>query len=153
QVAARAISLGFALIALAACAKREPADLVLYGGKVVTVDDAGTIATTVVVKDGRIIAVGGDDDVRKHYDAKAELDLHGHALLPGFVDSHIHVDGHAHRFVQLDKAKSIDEIVALIAAKAKELGPGQWITGFGWSEDRLAEKRRPLVGDLDHAAP
>ena len=149
---ARIVGVALATLAIAACTQRTPADLLLYDGKVITLDDASTIATTVVVTDGRIVAVGGDE-IRKQYDAKDALDLGGRALLPGFIDTHIHADGHPKRYVELGGAKSIDEVVKLVAAKAAELGPSQWITGANWSEDQLAEKRRPLVADLDRAAP
>jgi hypothetical protein len=57
------------------------------------------------------------------------------------------------RAIDLVQAKSIADIQQLIREKAKQLGPGEWITGQGWSEYELAEQRRPLRADLDRAAP
>src|SRR6185369_12022096 len=66
------------------------ADLVLYGGKVLTVDKAFSIKTAVAVKDGRILAVGGDE-IARQYDAPTKIDLKGRVLMPGFMDTHLHI--------------------------------------------------------------
>jgi predicted amidohydrolase YtcJ len=73
--------------------------------------------------------------------------------LPGFIDTHVHVEGISPREIAIEQAKSIADIQRLIREKAKQLGPGEWITGGGWSEYELAEQRRPLRADLDSAAP
>jgi predicted amidohydrolase YtcJ len=140
------------LLALAACGPPpEPVDLILHGGKVLTLDDAGSVAQAVVVKGGRIVAVGGQE-ILDRYAASATVDLEGRTLMPGFVDSHIHIDGRAERHIDLTKTTSIEALLAAVAEKAKALGPGEWITGYGWSEDQLAEQRRPLLADLDRVA-
>jgi predicted amidohydrolase YtcJ len=128
------------------------ADLLLYGGKVVTVDNDFSIASAVAVKDGKILAVGGDE-LAQQYPASQRLDLKGRVLMPGFTDTHIHIRTSARRDVDLINVKSIREMQELVRAKAQELGPGEWITGYGWDEALFAEKRNPLRGDLDAAAP
>lgn len=150
---------------LVACGQPEPqettatapaqvsaVDLILTNGKVLTVDDDFTITTTVVVDEGRIVATGGNDLVGR-YDAAQVVDLGGKTLMPGFIDSHIHIRGRPQRYIELSEVESIAEIQALITAKIEEIGEGEWITGYGWSEDELAEGRRPLRGDLDQVAP
>ncbi len=129
-----------------------PVDLILTNGKVLTVDAEFSIHNTVVVSDGRILETG-DASLTDKY-APAELvDLQGKTLMPGFIDSHTHINGNAQRYIELSDVGSIAEIQQLISAKAAELGEGEWITGYGWSEDELAEGRRPLRQDLDIAAP
>lgn len=128
------------------------ADLVLYNGKVLTVDKSFSIATAIAVKDGRIVAVG-DDDIAKNYQAARSIDLQGRTLMPGFMDTHIHMYALSPRAVDIEKAGSIAEIQEMVRAKAKQLGRGQWITGYGWDEALLAEKRNLLRADLDAAAP
>jgi predicted amidohydrolase YtcJ len=138
---------------VASCAsERAEVDTVLHNGKVITLDEASNIASTVVIDDGRIVAVGGDE-LRGEYAAGNSIDLKGHVLLPGFVDSHTHIRGRPRRFIDLAATRSIRELRQQVAAKAAELGPGEWITGYGWSEDVMEELRRPLRGDLDEAAP
>ncbi len=141
-----------ALVATSQASAAEQADLILYDGKVLTVDKAFSIKSAVVVKDGKILAVGGDD-LAKTYTAPKTVDLKGRTLLPGFMDTHLHIHEVAHRDIHPDAAKSIVEIQAQLRAKAKELGPGEWITGRGWDEALLTEKRNITRKDLDVATP
>jgi predicted amidohydrolase YtcJ len=128
------------------------ADLVLYNAQVLTVDRAFSIKKAVAVKDGKIIAVGGDE-LLERYNAPTKIDLHGKTLMPGFMDTHLHIRSTPRRQIDMAHAHSIADIQRMLRAKAAELGPGEWIIGAGWSEYELAEKRRPLRADLDAAAP
>src|SRR5689334_9640991 len=128
------------------------ADMVLFNGQVLTVDGSFSIQRTVAVKDGRILAVGGDDIAQK-YTAPVRIDLKGRTLMPGFMDNHLHPAARSPRSVEVSDAKSIAEIQDRVRAKAKELGPGEWITGYGWAEANLKENRNLLRADLDAAAP
>jgi predicted amidohydrolase YtcJ len=131
---------------------QQPADLVLHNGRIASVDEAFSIHQAIVVKDGRILAVGSND-LAKTYRAARTVDLRGRLVIPGFNDTHIHLSGQARRHVNLAGMKSIKEIQQRVLAKARELGPGEWVTGSAWSEDELAENRRPLRRDLDEVAP
>lgn len=135
-----------------AAADPERADLLLVNGTVVTMDPDRPTATAVAVKDGRIVAVGGPE-LASAYTAPETIDLAGRMLMPGFIDTHIHIIGESRRSVALGNARSIGEVQALVAAKARELGPGEWITGYGWDEAKFAEKRNLVSTDLDAAAP
>lgn len=136
----------------AVAAAQQPADLILYNGKIAVVDERFSLHQAIVVRNGRIVAVGGND-LATRYRAARTIDLHGRLVIPGFNDTHIHLNGQARRHVNLAGTKSIKEIQQKILAKAKEMGPGEWVTGSAWSEDELAEKRRPLRRDLDEVAP
>ena len=144
--------------ALAACQPAEesvikiPADLILSNGKVVSVDEEFSIHSTIVVSDGKVVELG-DALLLDKYEAVTVRDLDGKTLIPGFIDSHTHISGDPQRYINLSEITSIAEMQDLIRAKAEELGAGEWITGYGWSEDELAEGRKPLRGDLDIAAP
>ncbi|MEQ8314965.1 MAG: amidohydrolase [Gammaproteobacteria bacterium] len=127
-------------------------DLVLTNGKVLTVDDNFSIHDTVVVNDGLIVATG-DSSLADRYEGREVVDLEGKVLMPGFNDSHTHIRGRPQRYIELSDVTSIVEIQDLIRAKIEEIGEGEWITGYGWSEDELDEGRRPLRADLDEAAP
>ena len=127
-------------------------DLILTNGKIITVDDEFSIRNTVVVDDGRIIETGGAELALK-YQSDETVDLQGKVLMPGFNDSHTHIRGRPQRYIELGDVSSISEIQDLIRTKITEIGEGEWVTGYGWSEDELEEGRRPLRTDLDAAAP
>ncbi len=85
------------LAALLVPAASKPQDLkndfIVYGGDVVTMDKAGTVAEAVWVRDGKIEAVGKREEVMRLGSKTTErIDLHGSALLPGFIDPHLHLD-------------------------------------------------------------
>ena len=131
---------------------RATADLIVFNGKVVTVDDQFSIGSALAVKDGKIVRVGGSE-IERDYQAPVRIDLKGRVLLPGFIDTHVHLMGLSPREIELKQVKSIPDIQRLIREKAKQLGPGEWIMGRNWSEYELVEQRRPLRADLDRAAP
>jgi len=143
--------------AIAACQQpvedeRMAVDTILHNGKVVTIDAGMTIASAVAVSGDRIAAVGGEE-LLDDYVADNTVDLGGKLLIPGFIDSHTHLRGEPKRHIDLTKTTSIEQIKGLVRDKAEELGAGEWVTGYGWSEDFMAEQRRPLRTDLDEAAP
>ena len=127
-------------------------DLILTNGKILTVDDDFTIHDTLVVHEGRVLETGAASLVSK-YPAREVIDLQGKTVMPGFNDSHTHIRGRPQRYIELDEVSSIAEIQDLIRSKISEMGEGEWITGYGWSEDELDDGRRPLRVDLDLAAP
>jgi predicted amidohydrolase YtcJ len=149
RVAVLCVGLSFALLADAPV---QRVDLLLHNGKVLAVDDAFSVRQAIAVRDGKVVAVGGEELVKK-YQAARVIDLHGRLLMPGFNDTHIHISGDSRRYVELAGTKSIEELKHKIRSKAKELGPGEWITGYGWAEDDFAENRLPSRADLDEAAP
>jgi hypothetical protein len=124
--AAGALALNPAAL-LRAQSGREAADLVLFNGKIVTVDGAFSIRQAIAIKDGRILAVGGNDLVQR-YQAARSIDLGGRIVLPGFIDTHIHLGGHSRRYIDFRETKSLVEMKRQVRDKAKELGAGEWIT-------------------------
>ncbi|HTR37053.1 MAG TPA: amidohydrolase [Bryobacteraceae bacterium] len=146
--AAGAMSLSPALLR----AQGETADLILFNGKIVTVDDAFSIRQAIVIKDGRILAVGGNE-LRNRYAAARVIDLGGRTVLPGFFDTHIHLRGHSRRYIDFRETTSLTQLKEQVSEKAKELGPGEWITGGDWDEYHFTEQRKPVRSDLDAAAP
>jgi predicted amidohydrolase YtcJ len=131
---------------------RVPADTLFLNAKVISMDANASIASVVVISGDRIVAVG-DDELLQSYAAENTVDLAGKVLMPGFVDSHTHIRGRPQRYIDLTKTRSIEQLKRQVRDKSAELGRGEWITGYGWSEDFMAELRRPLRQDLDEAAP
>ncbi|MCC5581161.1 amidohydrolase [Microtetraspora sp. AC03309] len=113
-----------------------PADLVFRGGPVHMLGPSRATATAVAVRDGRIVAVGEDPDVRPLIGAATEVvDLVGRALLPGFQDAHVHpvLAGLTMIRCDLHDAGDAGEAAAAVRAYA-EANPGtEWISGGGWS--------------------
>ena len=128
--------------------------LVLLHGKVFTGDDKGTLAQAVAVDGPRIVSVGTDADITKQYDGVKVIDLQGRLVTAGFNDAHIHFIGGGLSLMRVDLigAKSLVEAKQRIAAKAKELGPGVWITGRGW-DHTLWGGAWPTRQDLDDITP
>jgi predicted amidohydrolase YtcJ len=133
-------------------AAADTADMLLVNGHVVTVDGQFSIKSAIAVQDGKILAVGGEEIARR-YRAKMVYDLRGRTVLPGFIDTHLHPQSVSPRAIDAASARSIGELQRMIRRKAQQLGPGQWITGYGWAEANLREKRNVLGSDLDAAAP
>ena len=150
----------FILVFLIACGGQEsetmrspsPADLILTNGKIFVADEAFSLVDTLVVTDGLIVATG-NSSLTERFDAEETVNLEGKLVIPGFNDSHTHIRGRPQRYIELSEVTSIEEIQLLIRAKIAEIGEGEWITGYGWSEDELDEGRRPLRLDLDAVSP
>jgi len=114
------------------------ADLAFVNGAVYTVDAARTREQAVAVKDGRIVAVGSDDDIREHVGPKtAVFDLAGRMLLPGFQDAHVHpVSGGVDRLqCDLHDLHSREDYQLRVKTYAEEHPDREWILGGGWSMD------------------
>jgi predicted amidohydrolase YtcJ len=109
------------------------------------------------VLEGRILYVG-DRDVAKNSFPRGVIpdvvDLQGKSVLPGFIDSHMHLMnlGLALRNLQLGGVRSIAELKKVVAERAKTAAPDEWILGRGWDQDSFAEKRYPTRRDLDEAS-
>ena len=131
------------LVATPSVLAAEQADLVLYNGKVFTVDDHDSVHQAIAVQGDQIVAVAGND-LLQQFDAKKAIDLEGKTVIPGFNDTHTHIRGEPQRHIDLTGVHSIGRLQELVRAKIQEMGKGQWITGYGWSEDDLEDKRRHL---------
>ena len=146
-----------ALFLSTAAVTNAPADLIIHDAHIVTVDPSFSTARAAAIRNGRFIAVGSDADVMKAAGPKTRvIDLHGKTVLPGFNDTHVHLTAGEDLPVQVDLThiRSIEDIKAKIAARAKQVKAGEWIVGTrGWWEYQLAERRLPNRADLDAAAP
>jgi len=135
---------------LAACGT-APADLVLRNGRVVTVDDAVPEAEAVAVTGDRIIAVGSDEEIADHIGGATEvIDLEGRLAIPGFIEGHGHFAylGFAKMALDLTRASSWDEIVAMVEVAARDAKPGDWIIGGGWHQEKWDRAPQPAVEGL-----
>jgi len=132
------------------------ADLILYNGKIVTVDSDFSIRQAIAVKGSRILQVGENKDIMRLKADKTEvLNLDGKTVLPGFIDSHLHATGACmtefdHPIPQMD---SIEDVLNYFKKRAEVLEDGQWIILQQVFITRLREQRYPTREELNHAAP
>ncbi|MFF0341732.1 amidohydrolase [Kribbella sp. NPDC004875] len=131
------------------------ADLLLTGGTVHTLDDAGTIAEAVAVRAGTIIAVGSRDELRQYSGpATRAVDLAGRTVVPGLIDSHCHFEdaGLDHDTVGFEGVTTLAEALDRIRAHAATLPTDSWVRGRMWNPaNQLAERRAPNRHELDAA--
>jgi predicted amidohydrolase YtcJ len=132
----------------------EAPDLVLYNGKVVTVDGSFSIAQAVAIRGERFVAVGTNDAVRASAGPTTkQIDLRGRTVIPGLIDGHLHNAGGGPG-VDLSKVRSIAALLAAVEARAQSTPPGALIvSNADWHEAQLQEKRLPHRAELDRAAP
>jgi predicted amidohydrolase YtcJ len=144
-------------LALATSALAQPADLVLRGGRVITVDKDWRIAQAVAIRDGRFLAVGDDAAIAGHIGPGTQMiELAGRTVVPGLIDSHLHqlfagLNGPA---VQLLGSRTIADVQKAIAERVARTEPGKWVTASsGWHESILEEGRMPTRHELDRVSP
>jgi predicted amidohydrolase YtcJ len=152
RAAVLAVVVALAALACAAvpgCApKVDPADLVLNNGKIATVDTARPSAQAIAVVGDTIVALGTDEEIGRYIGPKTQvIDLGGKLAVPGLIDSHLHFMGVGETKMELDltKANTWDDIVAMVAEAAKTTPPGQPIRGRGWHQEKWAKVPEPNV--------
>src|SRR3990172_7070876 len=129
-------------------------DLALSHGKIVTVDKHFRIEEAVAIKAGKILFVGSDRDLGNRYaHARKEIDLKGLTVIPGIIDSHIHMMaiGLERQKVSLGNAQTISDVLGIIEKECKKVGPGAWVvtSQVGFAPGQLKEKRLPNRWELD----
>jgi hypothetical protein len=144
------------------CAKKQPADLVLTHGKIITMEETAPTAEALAVAGDRIIAVGTAKEIKPYIGTSTRvIDLEGQTAIPGFIDSHAHFTGvgQAQMILDLTQTKNWEEIVALVAEAAGEAKPGEWIQGRGWHQEKWDKRPEPSIDglpfhdDLSRATP
>lgn len=132
------------------------ADLVVQNAAILTLDEAGQVASAMAVRDGRILWVGTDEGVAQCETTRAKVvDLGGKTVLPGFIDVHTHAMEWAKGILrdEMDanypRVRSITDIVKQVGQRAAAAEPGEWIVGFGWDDKKLEEMRYITRHDLD----
>jgi hypothetical protein len=151
------------VVCTASRAADAPADRIIRGGPIVTVNAAQPAAEAVAIAGGRIVAVGTEADVMKHKGPATELtDLDGKTLVPGFVDGHSHfwslVDVQTQALCASPPAgpcRNVADVIAALEAvqTRRKLGPAKFVIGFGYDPELLAERRPPTKQELDAVFP
>jgi predicted amidohydrolase YtcJ len=137
-------------------AQRPEADLILFNGKILTVDPSFHTASALAVRGDRILAAGSDGDIASLAGAGTRrVDLKGRTVLPGLTDSHVHAEAAA--MYEFDHPvpymESIGDVLAHIKSRAEALPEGQWISLSQVFITRLREQRYPTREEMDRVAP
>ena len=135
-------------------------DLLLYNGKISTVDKDNSEVQAIAIRNGDIIATGSDSAIRPLAKQHTKLvDLKGRRVLPGLIDGHLHGMRESYHCwtqgVRLDLVTSRAKALAMYKAKADELADGKWIWtgGGGWSLSQLDDPTIFTFAELNAAAP
>lgn len=133
-------------------------DLVLLNGKIITVSPDDAIVQAVAVRGGKIAALGSTQDIRALAGSRTRvIDLGGKCVTPGLVDSHIHLIAYGRQFreglldIRFPKARSKNELLRLVEARAREAPNGQWIAGNQGFNTNVSDA--PNRFELDAVAP
>lgn len=133
-------------------------DMILINAKVTTLDRENPVAEAVAIRDGKFLAVGREQDVRAAAGPDATvIDAQGRRLIPGLIDSHIHViRGGLNYNMELrwEGVPSLSEAMAMLKRQAENTPPPQWVRVVGgFTEHQFAEKRLPTISEINAAAP
>ncbi|GIK20495.1 MAG: amidohydrolase [Leptolyngbya sp. PLA2] len=145
-----------AVSCVASLADAQPRTVYL-NANVHTMDPARPRAEAFVVESGRFVAVGSNADAIAAAGPEAErIDLREMTVLPGLIDAHGHMAGLGALglgMLDLRLSRSYDEVVAIVAARARTTPPGEWIVGRGWDHESWPDKRLPTHDALSAAVP
>ena len=115
------------------------ADLVLRGGKIVTVDDNLADAEAIAINGYLITAIGSNEQIAAYIGADTQvIELNGRLVTPGFIEGHGHYMslGRARQILDLSTAKNWQDIVNKVATAVDKAEPGEWIFGRGWHQEK-----------------
>lgn len=132
----------------------QQADLIVYNGKVYTVNEKFDTAEAFAVKDGKIIGVGSSTEIKKQFKAKEEVDAAGKSVYPGFIDAHAHFFGYGESLQTADLrgTNSWEEVTKRLAQFAIS-HPEGWLIGRGWDQNDWTNKQFPDKTQLDLLFP
>src|SRR5262245_44998942 len=135
--------------------RQSQVQLVLLNANILTMDDSQPRAQAVAISDGRLVAVGSNEEISGLATSRTtKVDLTGRTVVPGFIDAHSHpcYAGLRHlRQVDCD-LRSISDIQNAIRQRAAQTPPGNWVLGFKYDDTKTSDARPLTREDLDSAA-
>ena len=137
---------------------QSKADVILYNGKLVTMDEQQPTAQAVAIKGRHIVAVGNDETVRKWAGTNTkEINLSGKTVIPGLIDAHLHGIRGGRTFLfetYWFDAKNLPDALNKLSQSATKKNAAQWVAVAGsWIPEQFAEKRDPTIQELNQAVP
>ena len=144
-----------AIVVLFSSCINQRVDLVVHHAQIYTVDESFAVAEAMAVQDGKIVAVGTNDDILKNYQADSVVDAKGATVYPGFVDAHAHFLGYGQSLYAVDLmfANSWDEVLDRVKAFVASHPGNGWIRGRGWDQNRFPGKAFPTNAELNALFP
>ncbi|WP_077621227.1 amidohydrolase [Sediminibacillus massiliensis] len=128
-----------------------------YGGTIYTMRQEGDITEAVYTESGIIKETGSLQTLESKYsdNIEARHNLQGKTMLPGFIDSHLHIIGHGEKLIHLDLSAmhSPEQVKSALRERAKTLSPGEWLIGEGWNENQWEEPVIIPKEELDEISP
>jgi predicted amidohydrolase YtcJ len=145
--------LGFLFFSLS-CSQKTEVEMILYNGKIQTLDSLHPSVEAIAIHEGKIEAVGTIQEIERRYVSPNEIDLEGRFVYPGFMDPHSHFYGYAKNLLEINLrgAKSIQECLGIIHDYLKKYPDVKWLTGRGW-DHTLWGSEMPSKEKLDSAFP
>ena len=143
------------VICLFSCSSINKVDTIIHHAVIYTVDSSFSLAEAMAVKDGKIVAIGKNDEILKKYAATENIDAQGKAIYPGFIDAHAHFVGYGQSLfaVNLYDCKSWDEAVERVKIFAAKHPEEKWIKGRGWDQNKFPNKQYPTNALLNQLFP
>ncbi len=132
------------------------ADIILFNGKIITVDNNFSIQEAVAVKDGRILAVGKNEEITKLLTSSTrEINLEGKTVIPGINEGHVHPipASRSEYEYSIPDISSIEELFNWISSEVIRKDTGEWIVHPKFFATRMIEMRQPTKYELDSVAP
>jgi len=144
----------FILITLSSCNVKQRVDLIIYNAIVYTVDEKFSIAESFAINNGKIIKVGGNQEILNYYTSFKKVDAKKSPIYPGFIDAHCHFYhyGLNKNRVDLVETNSFTEVIEKIVLY-NENNSSNWIIGSGWDQSKWDNKNFPDNSKLDSLFP
>ena len=144
----------FALISFSSCIQQR-VDMIVHHAQIYTVDNQFSTAEAMAVQDGKIVAVGSNDDILKEYTSDSVVNAEGATIYPGFIDAHAHFVGYGQSLFAVDLmfVSSWDEVINRVKDFAAKHPGTSWIRGRGWDQNRFPGKQFPTNEQLNSLFP
>ena len=144
----------FALISFSSCIQQR-VDMIVHHAQIYTVDNQFSTAEAMAVQDGKIVAVGSNDDILKEYKSDSVVNAEGATIYPGFIDAHAHFVGYGQSLFAVDLmfVSSWDEVINRVKDFAAKHPGTSWIRGRGWDQNRFPGKQFPTNEQLNSLFP
>ncbi len=149
-----ALILLLASILIQCSSSTQKIDLLVFNGKIVTMDNQLSIAEAFAVNDGKIVDVGTKEELFKKYTAEESVDLDRRNVYPGLIDAHCHYYGYGMNLknANLSGTESFEEIIEILKQHYRKF-PSEWVLGRGWDQNDWEIKEFPSKEKLDDAFP